>query len=54
MHEKRGIIEAGRTNPERASDPKNEEKQASVEQLDDDVTKRAADAVASEFQEEVQ
>ena len=41
--EKRGIIEAGRTNPET-----DHQKAASVDQLDDDVTKRAADAVAEQ------
>ena len=43
MMEKRGIIEPGRTNPEDES-----QKAASVDQLDDDVTKRAADAVAEQ------
>ncbi len=45
MQEKRGIIESGRTNPEDDG-----QKKASAEQLDDDVTKRVADAVADEFE----
>jgi len=49
MHEKRGIIESGRTNPE-----EEQQKTASEDQLDDDVTKRAADAVADSLGEEAE
>ena len=45
--EKRAIIEPGRTNPEDES-----QKTASTEQLDDDVTKRAADAVAEQSKQD--
>ena len=38
--EKRGVIEPGRTPPER-----DDQKQAAAEQLEDHVTKRAADMV---------
>lgn len=41
--EKRGIIEPGRTNPE-----DDKQKAASADKLDDDATKRAADAVADQ------
>jgi len=47
--EKRGIIADGITNPEDDG-----QKTASVEQLDDDVTKRMADAVADESKREEQ